>query len=153
MKVREILESVNKTLECKAVSEETVKIVSENRNIDGSIVQESTYPYFNQISSQENVTKEKKFTTIPDEVKIGWIGQIDGRIRCEILGEDPKSVTLPRWEEDVLAAPDAYCEVYYYHCLAMAAITVGDDANYNRIIKLYNGAYDLYAKSVIRNRS
>ena len=153
MKVREVLESINKMLECKSVSEETVKTVSENRNIDGDSGQDSAYPYFNQISSQENVAKEKVYKTIPDEVKIGWIGQIDGQIRCEVLGEDPGTVALPKWEEDELAVPDAYCAVYYYYCLAMSSLLVGDDMNYNRTIKLFNDTYDLYAKSVIRSRS
>lgn len=152
MKIREVLEKVNKTLECKSYREETVKNRIETRNYEGNTALEGSAPYVNQIDFQENVSKDRSQRAIPEEVVIGWIGQTDARIRCELLREDPANVVVPVWEEDELAVPDAYCSVYYYYCLAMSAITCGDSSDYNRFWVLYNEEFNAYARSIVRNR-
>ena len=152
MKVREVLDKINKTLECKSIAEKTLKNKTETKNYTGEGVAENYSPYANQTSSQESMTRETAYRAFPEDVVIGWIGQIDGQIRCEILGEDPKSVTLPKWEEDTLAVPDAYCSVYYYYCMAMATLAVGNVADYYRLMDMFEAAMGVYAKSVIRNR-
>jgi hypothetical protein len=89
---------------------------------------------------------------ISDELKISWIGQLDGQIRCEILGEDPEKVILPKWEEDDLAVPDAYSALYFYHVLALIALLRGNTQEYEKFCQERDGVMTKYAKFVIRNR-
>ena len=153
MKIREVLDKINKTLECKSVAETTLKNKNETKNYSGEGVTEAFSPYANQISLQEKITKEIEYKAISEEVLIGWRGQIDGQIRCELMGERPEEVKLPRWEEDTLAVPDPYCSVYYYYCLAMASLALGDSADYYRLMDMYEATFNLFAKSLMRSRS
>ena len=153
MKIREVLNRTGRMLECKGMVEETVKSRNETRNYGDDIATEEVSAYIKEINSTENVVKEKTLKVIPDDVKIGWIGQLDGQIRCEILHEDPQKVTLPTWEEDDLCVPDAYCSVYYYHVLAMSELLTGSQSDYKRMCDVRDEALNMYAKSVIRARA
>ncbi len=89
---------------------------------------------------------------ICDDVKIRWIGDIEGRVLCEIYKQSPESVKLPESENDKLTVPDAYARVYVLYLAAMIEFTAGNYGEYTKLSAEAEAAFTLYAKHYIRNR-
>ena len=93
-----------------------------------------------------------KENEVCDEVKIGWIGDLDGRVQCELLKRNDDELTLPVGEEDELSVPDAYCGVYLLYLIAMIELSLGNYDAYIKLIKEHEYALEIYAKHIIRTR-
>ena len=89
---------------------------------------------------------------VSDDVKIGWLGQIEGRVLCEIMGCDPHDAVLPQWDENVLALPDSYAQTYLLHVLAMLSLSEGKSDEYVAFCSERDKLLNSYAKYVIRSR-
>lgn len=87
-----------------------------------------------------------------DDVKIGWIGQIEGMVLCEILGKHPEKVVLPQWDEDELAIPEAYSRIYLLHVIAMMELVAGNSEIYSQLCIERDAMLKSYAKYVLRSR-
>ncbi len=156
MKIREILDRISESADSKKAVDESKVNRSESKVTSGDTVIGADgvggEAYTSESEYSETVTKERLIGEISDELKISWIGQLDGQIRCEILGEDPEKVILPKWEEDDLAVPDAYSALYFYHVLALIALLRGNTQEYEKFCQERDGVMTKYAKFVIRNR-
>ncbi len=93
----------------------------------------------------------------PDEVdpavRLHWLGEVEGRVRVELLGEDPATLTAfasdtPR--DTVLAVPSPYDRLYWLHHLAMCDYLLGDAARYENAAAMFNEAYASYGRFLKR---
>jgi hypothetical protein len=98
------------------------------------------------------LTDSAKPNDVSDEVKIGWLGQVEGRVLCEILGCDPKDAVLPQWDENVLSLPDAYSQAYLMHILAMLSLSEGKYEEYCSFSNEREMLIGAYARFVLRSR-
>ena len=87
-----------------------------------------------------------------DEIKIRWIGDVDGTVQSEIHGVPAEKIVLPEASDDKLAVPEAYGRVYMLYILAMTALAEGDTAAYRQLSKDYESALAMYARYYIRTR-
>ena len=87
-----------------------------------------------------------------DEVKIGWIRSLEGRVLCEIHKRDPEEICLPVGEEDALSVPEPYCEVYTLYLSAMIEFSAGNYVAYGEISREFENSLARYARHVIRSR-
>ena len=87
-----------------------------------------------------------------DDVKLRWIGDIEGRVQCELHKVSPDKVTLPVGSDDTLTVPDAYAELYLLYLTAMIEFTAGNYAAYSTINREFETAFARYARHVIRTR-
>ncbi len=81
---------------------------------------------------------------VDSTVRLRWLSEIEGRVRVELYGEDPASLSpiasdTPR--DTVLAAPSPYDRLYWLHHLAMCDCLLGDAARYENAAALFNEAY------------
>jgi hypothetical protein len=86
---------------------------------------------------------------IPREVKRRLLGEVEGKVRVELLGEEPHAV--PVLDEDTsmdteLSAPAPYDRLYWQYLLAMLCHIAGDGARYENAAALFNASYLSYGK-------
>ncbi len=86
-------------------------------------------------------------------LRLRWLGEVEGRIRVELLGEDPAALPvfgsdLPR--DTPLAAPSPYDRLYWMYHLAMCDYLAGDTARYENAAALFNEAYASYGRYLKR---
>ncbi len=86
-------------------------------------------------------------------LRLRWLGEIEGRVRVELLGEDP--ATLPFIGADtatntLLSVPAPYDRLYWLHHLAMCDYLSGDTARYENTAALFNEAYAGYGRFLKR---
>lgn len=93
-----------------------------------------------------------KSNSVDDGLKYRWIGEVEGRVRCEIHGEDAEKLIIRISEEDELLIPDAYAGAYTFYLLAMLEYAEGNTSAYESMKKDYETALKSYAKYFIRNR-
>ena len=87
-----------------------------------------------------------------DDIKLRWIGDVEGRVLCEIHGKTPGEVTLPTGGEDILTIPDPYANAYLIYLIAMIEFVAGNYASYSTLCREFENSLERYAKTVIRNR-
>ena len=90
---------------------------------------------------------------LPDEVKIEWIREIDGRVLTDIHGLNPDQVKLPKGEDDVLALPDSYTKAYMFYMKAMIDFFDNKYTGYSNRYREYEATLSMYARHFIRNRT
>lgn len=87
--------------------------------------------------------------SFPEAVKRRFLGEVEGKVRVELLGEEPESV-LPLDEttpaDTELAAPAPYDQLYRFYIAAMMEHTCGDVARYENTASLFNAVYQSYGK-------
>lgn len=93
--------------------------------------------------------KENSFC---DDVKLGWIGDVEGRVLSELHGIKPEDIKLPKGGEDTLTVPDAYARLYLLYLVAMMELCGGNYSAYSQANREFESAYAMYARYVIRNR-
>ena len=86
---------------------------------------------------------------VPEAVKLRLLGEVEGKVRVELLGEEPMTAPLfhagtPRDTE--LSAPHPYDQLYWQYLLAMLCHTCGDVARYENTAVLFNASYQSYGK-------
>ncbi len=88
-----------------------------------------------------------------DSIKIGWLSQLDGAIRANVINlhEQNESVVLGEGadlamlESTELLVPAPYDEIYCYWLLAQLDFSMSEIARYNNSMALYNEAYTNFA--------
>lgn len=91
--------------------------------------------------------------TYPDEVKIQWMRDVDGRVLSDIHNIPPDKIKLPQGETDTLALPDSYSKAYMLYIRAMIDFFNGVYTGYTNRYREYESTLSMYAKYCIRNRS
>ncbi len=86
-------------------------------------------------------------------LRLRWLGEIEGRVRVELLGESPEALSViasdsPR--DAVLAAPSPYDRLYWLHHLAMCDYLAGDAVRYENSAMMFNEAYAAYGRYLRR---
>ena len=87
-----------------------------------------------------------------DQVKIAWIGDVEGRVLCEIHKMSPHEVVLPKGSNDALTVPESYSRVYLLYLSSMAELSLGHNEAYSQLFREFEAALSIYAKHYIRTR-
>ncbi len=86
-------------------------------------------------------------------VKLRWLSEIEGRVRSELLGEDPATlipITEGTARDTCLAVPHPYDRLYWMHHMAMADYMAGDAVRYENAASLFNEAYASFGRYLKR---
>ncbi len=93
---------------------------------------------------------------LDEALKRRWLGDLEGMIRVELLGESPEDVAhltvegvLPMCTR--LRAPYPFDRLYWLYLVAMVEQAQGDTARYTNAAAMFNTAYASYAKWLKRN--
>ncbi len=86
---------------------------------------------------------------VPREVKSRWLAELDGRIKVELLRQEPESVQETEADGE-MTVPFPYDQIYWMYLAALLAYTGGDTARYETGAALFNTAYRSYAKYLMR---
>ena len=96
-----------------------------------------------------NLVDTMKPNGVERAVKLRFLGEIEGRVRVELLEEEPDG----QWDLDpdtatdrVLSAPHPYDQLYPLYVMAMMDYVGGDVARYENGAALFNAAYQSYGK-------
>lgn len=89
----------------------------------------------------------------PDEAKIAWIRDVEGRVLSEIHGIPLENIKLPEGNDDILALPEAYTKIYVLYIMAMIEFYSKSYTGYSRFAAEFEAALSMYAKYFIRNRT
>ena len=86
---------------------------------------------------------------VAQEVKLQFLGEIEGRVRVELLEEEP-SKDAPSdaelSEDTVLCVPAPYDRLYWLYLAAMLYFVSGYMERYEACAALFNAAYRDYGK-------
>lgn len=93
-----------------------------------------------------------KENSLSDQIKITWIGDVEGRVLCEIHKMSPDAITLPKGSDDTLTVPEGYSRVYLLYLAAMAELSLGHNDEYAVLFREFESALSIYAKYYIRTR-
>ena len=82
-------------------------------------------------------------------VKLRFLGEIEGKVRVELLGETPDGET--DYNEatptgTVLCVPHPYDQLYLLYIMTMLDYIAGDTARYENSAAMFNTAYLSYGK-------
>lgn len=86
---------------------------------------------------------------VPQTIKSRWLSELEGRVRAELLGQQPDTLTLPD-ADAALAVPFPYDQIYWMYLVAMIEYMGGNYARYENGAALFNAAYRNYAKYLVR---
>ena len=82
-------------------------------------------------------------------VKRRFLGEVEGRVRVELLGESPE-MCLPfdenTPEDTELCVPHPYDQLYWMYLAAMLDYMSGDTVRYESGAALFNTAYQSFGK-------
>lgn len=90
---------------------------------------------------------------VPRATKCRWLGELEGRVRVELLGNTPEQQTAPDETADgdtELSVPFPYDQIYWMYLTALLEYARGDSARYEIGAALFNAAYRNYAKYLVR---
>ena len=82
-------------------------------------------------------------------VKLRFLGEIEGKVRVELFGEEPDVETdfgVETPTDTVLSAPHPFDQLYPLYVMAMMDYLGGDVARYENGAALFNAAYQSYGK-------
>ena len=86
---------------------------------------------------------------VDSSVKLRFLGEIEGKVRVELLGESPDGdcdFTLDTPTETELCVPHPYDQLYLLYVMAMVDYVSGDIARYENGAAMFNTAYQSYGK-------
>ncbi len=89
-----------------------------------------------------------KQNDLSEDLKIHWLNDVEGRVRCEIFKESPKDVERLLTSEGELSVPMPYAKMF----LAMISFTSGDYDLYSDLMIKYELDFSEYAKFCLRTR-
>ncbi len=92
-------------------------------------------------------------STIPEQIKIGWLAALDATLRQSIVAQHEQAGTLTLGtgaDKDsapaaTLLVPMPYHEVYYYWLCAQIDFALGEITRYSNSMALYNAAVEAFA--------
>ena len=82
-------------------------------------------------------------------VKCRWLGEIEGKVRVELLGQEPEDTSPFDNATSVdleLTVPHPYDQLYWLYVMAMIHFVTGETARYEQAAALFNAAYRDFAK-------
>ena len=86
---------------------------------------------------------------IPEAVKLRLLGEIEGQVRVELLGEEPDGSTVFDGSTPLnteLSAPHPFDRLYWLYLAAMLYFVSGYMEKYEACAALFNAAYRDYGK-------
>ena len=91
--------------------------------------------------------------SLPPEVKLRFLGEAEGRVRVELLGEAPDGgadfgTATPK--DTPLSAPHPYDQIYWLYLMAMMDYVGGNAARFENTASLFNAAFRDYGKYLKR---
>lgn len=89
---------------------------------------------------------------IRDDIKLRWVGEVEGRAMCEICKADPTEIKRAVGEEDELSVLEPYSRVYLLYLIAMVELAAGDISAYSSVSAEYEKAFTEYGKWYMRNK-
>ena len=90
--------------------------------------------------------------TIPDSIKVRWLGELDGKIMRETMHKnDFTPYKFPEDGEKELVVKAPYDNIYTLYIIAMSDFFSGEMANYSASAMLFEEAYSEFRKNYIRN--
>ena len=96
-----------------------------------------------------NLVEAMKPGGVDRGVKLRFLGEIEGKVRVELLGEEPceeLNFDLETPVDRELCAPHPYDQLYPLYVMAMMDYVSGDIARYANGAALFNAAYQGYGK-------
>jgi len=86
---------------------------------------------------------------VEDSVKLRFLGEIEGKVKVELLGESPDGAN--DFNEDTpaethLCAPHPFDQIYILYVMAMVDFVGGDTARYESGAATFNAAYQGHGK-------
>ncbi len=82
-------------------------------------------------------------------LRLRWLCEIEGRVRVELLGEDPAAIPEINTEtprHTVLTVPAPYDRLYWLHHLAMCNCLAGDTVRYENAAAMFNETYASFGR-------
>ena len=98
------------------------------------------------------VVDSLKANTLDDEIKLGWINEVEGRLFCEVNKGSHKDFTPLRSLSDTVAVSEPYSRMYVLYLVAMIAFSLGKYETFSSSMGEFERAVGEYARYVIRNR-
>ena len=98
------------------------------------------------------ITDEIKENTQHEETKLAWINEVEGRIFCELLKNDPSDFKPHISIEEELFLPEVYARIYILYLVSMVSFKNSDYEAYSRAMIEYENSFSEYARYLIRNR-
>ena len=92
-----------------------------------------------------------KQNEVPDNLKLQWINDVEGRVQCEIHKVKPEMVRVVASDEDELTLPQPYCSAYTLFIVSMIEFAEGNYSDYARLSLEFEKNLEIYAKWYIRN--
>lgn len=92
---------------------------------------------------------EMKPNGFPSSIKHRFLGEVEGKVRVELLGESPEALGFTGQASrgsTELAVPFPYDQLYLLYISAMMDHTSGDIARYENTASLFNAVYQSYGK-------
>ena len=86
---------------------------------------------------------------VPEAVKRRLLGEVEGKVRVELLGEEPDANPLIDGNTSAdteLTAPAPFDQLYLLYVMAMMDHVEGDTARYENTAVLFNAVYQGYGK-------
>ena len=86
---------------------------------------------------------------VPVEVKLRFLGEVEGKVRVELLGEEPGDALAFGGDTPLdteLSAPCPFDQLYWQYLLAMVSHVCGDSTRYESAAILFNSSYQSYGK-------
>lgn len=79
-----------------------------------------------------------------DEQMTGWLSEVDGQLRAELLGEEPEPYEFPADANRELLVPFPYDRLYHLYLIAMTDLYNRDTDLYANDMSAYNAAMQEY---------
>ncbi|MBR2987139.1 MAG: hypothetical protein IKC63_03885 [Clostridia bacterium] len=96
---------------------------------------------------------QRKRNGIPEDVKIKWLSELDGRVYNELIltHDGGDSIPLPRYDENTirtttLLIPSPYERIYLLWLEALIDYTSGEMNRYANAYAMFNNTYAEYAR-------
>ena len=89
--------------------------------------------------------------TIPDSIKVRWLGELDGKIMLETMfRNDFSPYRFPEDADRNLIVSEPYDNIYTLYIIAMSDFFSGEMENYGASAALFDAAYAEFRKNYIR---
>ena len=85
------------------------------------------------------------------ETKAAWIIALDGRLRAEVLGAQPRALTWPEDADAELSAAAPYGELYVLWCAAQLDLASGETARYFNSSAAFEKLFDAFKRQSAKN--
>ena len=80
------------------------------------------------------------------ETKAAWAIALDGRLRAEVLGAEPRPLSYPEDADSELTAAGPYGELYPLWCAAQLDLASGETARYFNSMAAFEKLLDAYKR-------